>query len=598
VIDEEAYDRQAMALVESGDWLGDRVFYQDPFYPYFLAVVYKIFGHHLMVVRVIQALLGALHCLVIYRLGAVLFDRKVGIVAGLGAAVYKPFLFQETLILKSSLVLLFLGLALLLLLGAQRSSRKSRWMAAGLCLGLGILVRGNYLLFAPVAALWGLCVLWKATPSRAIGSVACFAAGVAVVILPVTIRNYVVAKDFVLTTSQGGTNFYAAHHPDNRTGTLKPPPFVHTTPAFEDRDYKREAERRTGREGMKPSEVSRYWFRAGLDAIAEDPGLLAYRTWKKLRYATTDFEPPDNQSLYFVQRYFSSSLRFNPFTFGVIFPLGLVGLMLSMGRGRPLGLLYLFLATYLASLLVFYVFARSRLPLVPPLLIFAAFGAVTVLRECRMWKKGRWAACALIFVLAALWAWWPVAPVSFSIPWNNLGTMHVLNGDIEKAEAAFRNILELDPDEPMGHRGLGLVARTQGDLPNAKRHYERAVELDPENWQARGELAVILIALRDVDGAEEQLKAALQSYPNAAPLHAGLGRVHLIRKRYESAIESYGRALDLDGESAEAHLGLGLVYRSRGRGRTAVEHFKEALRLEPDAPYAEEVRRYIQALKE
>ena len=38
-----AYDRWAKRIVEQG-WLGNEVFYQDPLYSYFLAVLYKVAG--------------------------------------------------------------------------------------------------------------------------------------------------------------------------------------------------------------------------------------------------------------------------------------------------------------------------------------------------------------------------------------------------------------------------------------------------------------------------------------------------------------------------------------------------------------------------
>ena len=48
IVDQASYDRWAAAIAASGDWLGQEPFYQDPLYPYFLAVIYKIFGRHLV----------------------------------------------------------------------------------------------------------------------------------------------------------------------------------------------------------------------------------------------------------------------------------------------------------------------------------------------------------------------------------------------------------------------------------------------------------------------------------------------------------------------------------------------------------------------
>jgi len=52
--------------VAGGDWIGNQVFFRAPFYPYFLAVLYKIFGHHLFLVRLIQHLIGSLSVVLIF----------------------------------------------------------------------------------------------------------------------------------------------------------------------------------------------------------------------------------------------------------------------------------------------------------------------------------------------------------------------------------------------------------------------------------------------------------------------------------------------------------------------------------------------------
>ena len=64
--------------------------------------------------------------------------------------------------------------------------------------------------------------------------------------------------------------------------------------------------------------------------------------------------------------------------FGVLAPLALVGLVLGWPDRRRLAVLYVMTAAYAASVLMFYVFARYRLPLVPLLLLFAAGGAATL----------------------------------------------------------------------------------------------------------------------------------------------------------------------------------------------------------------------------
>ena len=50
-------------------------------YTYFVAAVYKIFGHNPGAIRVVQAVIGTLTVWVVYRLGVLCFGRRQGLVA-------------------------------------------------------------------------------------------------------------------------------------------------------------------------------------------------------------------------------------------------------------------------------------------------------------------------------------------------------------------------------------------------------------------------------------------------------------------------------------------------------------------------------------
>src|SRR5436190_23480173 len=80
--DANGYDQWAQRLA-AGDWIGTDVFYQAPLYPYFLGVVYAIFGRDLLVVRVIQAVIGSASCVLVGLAGERLFSKRVGLFAGL-----------------------------------------------------------------------------------------------------------------------------------------------------------------------------------------------------------------------------------------------------------------------------------------------------------------------------------------------------------------------------------------------------------------------------------------------------------------------------------------------------------------------------------
>jgi predicted membrane-bound mannosyltransferase len=105
--------------IAAGHWLGEGVFYQAPLYPYFLGVLYSLFGHSLLAVRLVQAILGSIACVLVARAGRRFFDPATGLVAGVTLALYPSAIFFDGQIQKSSLDLFLVATFLLLLAGTD-----------------------------------------------------------------------------------------------------------------------------------------------------------------------------------------------------------------------------------------------------------------------------------------------------------------------------------------------------------------------------------------------------------------------------------------------------------------------------------------------
>jgi 4-amino-4-deoxy-L-arabinose transferase-like glycosyltransferase len=105
--DANGYDLWAQRLA-AGDWIGSEVFYQAPLYPYFVGVVYALFGRDLLIVRVVQALIGSASCVLLGLAGARLFSTRVGLAAGLALALWAPAIFFDAVLQKSVLDMFFM----------------------------------------------------------------------------------------------------------------------------------------------------------------------------------------------------------------------------------------------------------------------------------------------------------------------------------------------------------------------------------------------------------------------------------------------------------------------------------------------------------
>ena len=152
VIDALAYRDRALEIL-AGDWLGGAVYYLDPLYPFFLAVIYLFVPPDSVGVLVAQAALDAASVGFVMTIAHRVRDEPTAIVAGLIAATYKPFFYYSALLLKAPLMIFLVVVALYLVIRAADDDDLWRWGPAGFLLGLAALTRGNSLLFAPVLGL-------------------------------------------------------------------------------------------------------------------------------------------------------------------------------------------------------------------------------------------------------------------------------------------------------------------------------------------------------------------------------------------------------------------------------------------------------------
>ena len=157
-LDESFYDQWAMSIAR-GDWVGHDVFYGMPLYPYCLGILYALFGHHILLVKLAQALTGAATCVLVYFIGKKAFNEAVEVIAGLILAFYGVAVMYENLLIGSSLTMLLNAGALLLLMHAVDSRGYHLWVAAGVVLGLSALCMASALLLLPLAAVWAFVCL-------------------------------------------------------------------------------------------------------------------------------------------------------------------------------------------------------------------------------------------------------------------------------------------------------------------------------------------------------------------------------------------------------------------------------------------------------
>jgi tetratricopeptide (TPR) repeat protein len=588
--DSAAYDVWAQRIA-GGDWIGQDVFYQAPLYPYLLGTLYSVVGRDLLLVRVVQAVIGALSCVLLMLAASKLISRKAGIIAGLGLALYAPLIFFVGLLQKSVLDVFFVCMALWLVSGLvgdphprQRPRRAERakqilptsqglgatgyrrralgWFWLGLAIGGLSLTRENALAFVVVILIWALT-------SRAAGSswrpraaaAGAFALGLALVLTPVVIRNSLVGGGVYLTTAQFGPNFYIGNNP-RADGTYMSLRFGRGAPEYEREDARALAEEALRRR-LTDAEVSSYWTQEALAFIRSEPqawlrlvGRKAALLWN--RSEMLDTESQETHEEWSPLLYVAARVGH----FGVLVPLAVLGVIVTWPLRSRLTVPYALALAYAASVVMFYVFARYRYPLVPFLMLFAAGGLAGLPRWRASMRPVR------------VWA--------------------VAAGLVAVAVFVNRSMLSPDLMRTITEHNLGAALQSAGRVDEAIGHYRRAVAIRPDYGPAYNNLGVALAATDRLDEAIAALREAVRLDPgssvarrNLGDAHYNLGSALLEAGSVEQSIDQFRTALQLMPESADVHNNLGVALASEGNFKEAVDHFHEALKLQPGFSDAE-----------
>jgi 4-amino-4-deoxy-L-arabinose transferase-like glycosyltransferase len=469
VLDAETYFRAASALAAGEGW-PEPVYWQPPGYPYFLAAVLWLAGPDFLAIRLVQAILGALTAALTCAIGTRVFGRGVGLAAGLVVAGYGLLVYYDGELLPPTLAICLQMATLYCAVRAPGERAGRGWLGTGLLGGLTAVANATFLLVLPVLAL--------AARRRA----GWLLLGAAVVVAPVTLRNWARGGELVLVSSNAGVNLYLGNNPR----------YAETVGMRPGRDWQALllAPRVHGVSGAAPA--SRFFAaRVGEYAGRDPAGFLALQA-RKLRLLGGGDEIPRNQEIY-PARAWSPVLRLLlwkvpglAFPFGLLLPPAIVGLGVAW---RQAPVLAASAAALAVTVVAFFVTARYRAPLVPLLALYAAAGVRWAIVEAR--PRARLA--AIIVGLAV----YLVA---------NLG-----QGPMPG---------RMNPD---AEHGLAHWLEREGRHSEALALYERLAQERPESfdaWYGIAQLARVLGRRGEADAALARIRGLEPAHPDTAVLLA------------------------------------------------------------------------------
>ncbi len=389
VVDARAYDTIAQNIASGNGYREElqtdlahdfAIARVGPLYEYFLAGIYKVFGHSYGAVWFWQAWLHALSTWLIYLTVLTIFadnekKKKMGLWAAAIIGFY-PDLIEISAMLMTETLYLFLA-CLMIYLFFLYFSKSGYWRAAllGLSSGLAVLARPPVLFLIPIV----LFYFWRQKLWR---PALLFLAVLILVFLPWTTRNYLVYKELMPFGAAGNFNFWIGNY-HGGNGEQEP--------TQEQREF-------TLIHGVK--EINGESMKQFKNFLRDYPAEFVKLTVLRINKYFSISRP---MGFWFYQKgigqmlfVFSSALASI-----FLFVLGFGGIIRSI-IAKKKELWYLTVFTFFVSLIIFVtvVETRYRFQIYPPMAIFAGYFIVWLKNQPKKWwfDRALWLSAGLVFL--------------------------------------------------------------------------------------------------------------------------------------------------------------------------------------------------------
>jgi len=339
-------------------------------YPLYLAGVYFLGGIHPLLARIVQAvLIGILSTYLLYRLGERLEGKITGLVsAGLGS-VYAYFIFYDSTLMTEAFftlgVLCSFNLAIDIVSPKQDRLKSikpetppySLWVLLGLAIGFTGLLRQTFLVWLPILFVW---MVWAGRTRFQWWKIIIPLGVTLLLVLPWTIRNYMVYRNFLPLNSNAGYALYSSNHPNQGTNF--------------DQDYVAPLPEDLISKGLNEAQWNTALTIRGVQFIIQDPSRYLLLSLSRIPIFFNFWFSPESDRASNLMRVLS---------YGLYLPFFLYGIFLSLRDWRKFSLLYLFAFIFSSMHIFTWASIRYRLPIDAVFMPFAAMAIIDLSSKIR-----------------------------------------------------------------------------------------------------------------------------------------------------------------------------------------------------------------------
>lgn len=346
-----------------------------PAYPFFSAFVYYLTGHNIITLAVVQAVVSAFGCIVIFWIGKVIFDNKTALLSSIMAALHPGVVLYVAKLHSFNIDWVLFAVLILALFKALSKISIGNFVFFGLVFGACFLARSTVALFLPLVIIF-LSFTEKRNRNKLMRYFIISLAVASIIIIPWAVRNYIRLGRIELS-QRSGVVFWRGNNA-NATGTsytLDGAPMLSAaSPEFLKKLY-----------NSNEIEQDNLFWKESISFIKGHPSKFILLYVKKFYYFW-----------WFSPHYGVNYKHFHPEVYKLLYAVLLIaaitGIRAALLSGSlktkeyTLVLILLFLTVSLSQSL-FYVDGRHRLAIESLLLIFSAHGIIFIKDRLRNAKE-------------------------------------------------------------------------------------------------------------------------------------------------------------------------------------------------------------------
>lgn len=451
--DQKTFMLWARQILEHPWYVDGKIFYMAPLYPYFLALLLFLLSGSLMLVISFQLLMDTAVCGFLFYLGRKIHNKWTGYLAAFLACFYRTSVVYASSVLSDSLIFFLYIFFIFLVYRSMEKKTVASWVSAGIVLGLAALSKPTIAVYLPFLLAGLYAYPGEKLPRtglpvnlQPILAILILVASSAMVILPVTLRNFYVGGELVPICTNGMVNWQIGNSSDS-IGLFYYP------------------------RGELLSPFSAAFWRLFLT---------------KLNIFFTSYEWPQNLNVYLVEDLIPF-LKTAFVKFGFVLPAGIAGTILMMRDWRRNFIFVSYALVNVLWVVLFFVVDRYRLPAAGCFMVSAAFLVVWTLESM---KKKSILLPALLWAVAGAFAYFYDITPGQRVPSASVETFAALSvkniqndlstgrmeAALEKAET-YRRFL---PDDFRSSFMLACVLSGMGRNEAAAYYLEETLRINPE----------------------------------------------------------------------------------------------------------------------